>query len=107
MTIKNNKKVKLYVDSLNANSNLGSDYNGTFITDPFVSECSRFVLDPIKDYELTKKQTNDMIKYNKLDEDTYIMSKVKQYYTDVAEKNVDAIILKLKQKTIDMTINKE
>tara|TARA_R100001480_G_C4623798_1_gene166809 strand:+ start:324 stop:524 length:201 start_codon:yes stop_codon:yes gene_type:complete len=34
------------------------------------------------------------------------MSKVKQYYTDVAEKNVDAIILKLKQKTIDMTTAK-
>tara|TARA_Y100000289_G_C3805037_1_gene90905 strand:- start:74 stop:277 length:204 start_codon:yes stop_codon:yes gene_type:complete len=29
------------------------------------------------------------------------MSKVKQYYTDVAEKTVDAILLKLKQKTID------
>ena len=27
------------------------------------------------------------------------MSKVKQYYTDVAEKNVDAIITKLKQNT--------
>jgi hypothetical protein len=34
------------------------------------------------------------------------MSKVKQYYTDVAEKTVDAIILKLKQKTIDMTTAK-
>ena len=34
------------------------------------------------------------------------MSKVKQYYTDVAEKNVDEIILKLKQKTIDMTTAK-
>jgi len=34
------------------------------------------------------------------------MSKVKQYYTNVAEKNVDAIILKLKQKTIDMTTAK-
>ena len=43
MTIKNNKQVKLYVDSLGANSTLGFDYNGTFITDPFVSECSRFV----------------------------------------------------------------
>ena len=29
------------------------------------------------------------------------MSKVKQYYTDIAEKNVDAIITKLKQNTID------
>lgn len=72
MTIENNKKVKLYVDSLGANSTLGFDYNGTFITDPFVSECSRFVLDPIKDYGLTKKQTNDMIKYNKLDEEVLI-----------------------------------
>ena len=69
MTIKNNKQVKLYVDSLGANSTLGFDYNGTFITDPFVSECSRFVLDPIKNYGLTKKQTNDIIKYNQLDEE--------------------------------------
>ena len=69
MTIKNNKQVKLYVDSLGANSTLGFDYNGTFITDPFVSECSRFVLDPIKNYGLTKKQTNDMIEYNQLDEE--------------------------------------
>ena len=29
------------------------------------------------------------------------MSKLKQYYTDDAEKNVDNIISKLKQKTID------
>ena len=69
MTIKNNKQIKLYVDSLGANSTLGFDYNGTFITDPFVSECSRFVLDPIKNYGLTKKQTNDMIKHNQLDEE--------------------------------------
>ena len=34
------------------------------------------------------------------------MSKVKQYYQDVAEKSVDAIILKLKQKTIDFTTAK-
>ena len=34
------------------------------------------------------------------------MSKAKQYYTDVAEKSVDAIILKLKQKTIDFTTAK-
>ena len=34
------------------------------------------------------------------------MSKVKQYYENVAEKSVDAIILKLKQKTIDMTTAK-
>jgi|TARA_R110001592_G_scaffold153550_1_gene382103 hypothetical protein len=34
------------------------------------------------------------------------MSKVKQYYENVAEKSVDAIILKLKQKTIDFTTAK-
>ena len=39
-----------------------------FITDPFVSECYRFVLDPIKDYASTK-ETNDMIQYNGLDEE--------------------------------------
>ena len=34
------------------------------------------------------------------------MSKVKQYYTDVAEKSVDAIILKLKQKMMNFTTAK-
>ena len=34
------------------------------------------------------------------------MSKVKQYYENVAEKSVDAIILKLKQKTSDLTTAK-
>ena len=34
------------------------------------------------------------------------MSKVKQYYTDIAEKNVDAIITKLKQNTIDYAMTK-
>ena len=48
---------------------LGFNYDGFFITDPFVSECSRFVLDPVKDYGLTKEQTNDIIKHNKLDEE--------------------------------------
>ncbi len=57
------KKVQLY----ETDGMLGFDYNGTFITDPFVSECSRFVLDPQKDYGLTKDQTCDMIKQNKLE----------------------------------------
>lgn len=61
----NMKTVKVY----ETDNKLGFNYYGTFITDPFVSECSRFVLDPIKNYGLTKKQTNDMIKYNKLDEE--------------------------------------
>lgn len=81
MTIKNNTQKILYENDqyetrstyVDYNSegiiSLGFDYNETFITDPFASECSRFVLDPIKDYGLTKKQTNDMIKYNKLDEE--------------------------------------
>ena len=48
---------------------LGFNHDGFFITDPFVSECSHYVLDPIKDYALTKDQTNDMIQYNGLDEE--------------------------------------
>lgn len=71
MTIKNKQKIELYVDEFycGSKSKLGFDYNGTFITDPFTSECSRFVLDPIKDYGLTKQQVNDMITFNKLDEE--------------------------------------
>ena len=61
----NMKNVKVF----ECEGKLGFNYDGFFITDPFVSECSRFVLDPIKDYGLTKKQTNDIIKHNKLDEE--------------------------------------
>ena len=35
---------------------LGFDFEGFFITDPFLSECQRFETDPIKDYGLTKEQ---------------------------------------------------
>ena len=50
--MENNKKVKLeYKDG-----KLGFDFQDFFITNPFVSCCMRFEVDPIKEYELTKDQ---------------------------------------------------
>tara|TARA_R100001086_G_C11673346_1_gene213555 strand:+ start:50 stop:265 length:216 start_codon:yes stop_codon:yes gene_type:complete len=50
--MENNKKVKLeYIDG-----KLGFDFQDFFITDPFVSCCMRFEVDPIKEYGLTKEQ---------------------------------------------------
>lgn len=42
------------------NDALGFEDNesGTFITDPFVSCCGRFEVDPIKTYGLTQKQVD-------------------------------------------------
>jgi len=48
------------------NGKLGFDYNGTFITNCFMSECKRFDVEPIKYYDLTQNQVNLMIEYNKL-----------------------------------------
>ncbi len=57
------QKIKLY----ECQGQIGFDSDdGFFITDPFVSECMRFTLDPIKDYGLTKKQLSVMIKKNNL-----------------------------------------
>ena len=41
---------------------LGFDFEGFFITDPFVTECQRFIADPIKDYGLTKEQVEEFKK---------------------------------------------
>tara|TARA_R100001440_G_scaffold10254_1_gene18719 strand:- start:143 stop:316 length:174 start_codon:yes stop_codon:yes gene_type:complete len=46
------KKRKLeYIDG-----KLGFDFEDFFITDPFVSTCMRFDVDPIKEYGLTHHQ---------------------------------------------------
>ena len=59
-----NKKIKLY----KTDKKLGFDYYGTFITDCFMSDCGRLVMDPIKDYGLTDSQVKQMIKTNNLQE---------------------------------------
>ena len=35
---------------------LGFIHDGVFVTDPFVSDCGRFLVDPINDYGLTTEQ---------------------------------------------------
>jgi hypothetical protein len=40
-------------------SSKGFMIEGTFITDPYLSECGRYPVDPIKHYGLTKSQLKD------------------------------------------------
>ncbi len=47
---------------------------GIFVTDCFESECGRFMMDPIKDYGLTQKQVDEMVKVNGLEEELGIWS---------------------------------
>jgi hypothetical protein len=65
-----NKNIKLY----KTDNKLGFDYYGIFVTDPFESECGRFMMDPIKDYGLTQKQVDEMVKVNGLEEELGIWS---------------------------------
>ncbi len=62
--------IKLY----KTDNKLGFDYNGTFITDCFESECGRFITDPIKDYGLNQKQVDKMVEVNGLEEELGIWS---------------------------------
>ena len=66
-----NKNIKLKKED----GKLGfvSEY-GIFVTDPFESECGRFMMDPIKDYGLTQKQVDEMVKANDLEEELGIWS---------------------------------
>ena len=59
-----NKNIKLKKED----GKLGfvSEY-GIFVTDPFESECGRFMMDPIKDYGLTQKQVDEMVSEEKKD----------------------------------------
>jgi hypothetical protein len=50
------KKVRLYEDEIGGAKVVGFNWNGYFITDPFVSECSRVSVNPKKEYGLTDEQ---------------------------------------------------
>ena len=41
---------------------LGFDFEGIFITYPYVSECTRFPVDPVKYYGLTEDQLEEFPK---------------------------------------------
>jgi hypothetical protein len=66
-----NKKIKL--EKTDGKLGFVSE-EGIFVTDPFESECGRFMMDPIKDYGLTQKQVDQMVKANDLEEELGIWS---------------------------------
>ena len=54
---------------------LGFEYEGTWIVDPTVSECSRFIVkDPCDYYGISKKQLKQIIEYNKIGECEWLES---------------------------------
>ena len=66
-----NKKIKL--EKTDGKLGFVSE-EGIFVTDCFESECGRFMMDPIKDYGLTQKQVDEMVKANDLEEELGIWS---------------------------------
>ena len=66
-----NKKIKL--EKTDGKLGFVSE-EGIFVTDPFESECGRFMMDPIKDYGLNQKQVDEMVKVNGLEEELGIWS---------------------------------
>ena len=66
-----NKKIKL--EKVDGKLGFVSEED-IFVTDPFESECGRFMMDPIKDYGLTQKQVDEMVKVNGLEEELGIWS---------------------------------
>tara|TARA_R110002049_G_C8868603_1_gene538856 strand:+ start:197 stop:418 length:222 start_codon:yes stop_codon:yes gene_type:complete len=65
------KRIKLelnkdyYGDDDYMTERLGFVHEGMFITEPDMSECGRFEVDPTKEYGLTKKEADLIINFNK------------------------------------------
>ena len=64
------KRIKLeivkdfYGDDDHETERLGFVHEGMFITEPDASECGRFMVDPTKEYGLTKKEFDLIMKFN-------------------------------------------
>ena len=56
--LKGNKMPNIYSND----GELGFDFEGIFITYPYVSECTRFPVDPVKYYGLTEDQLEEFPK---------------------------------------------
>jgi len=84
------------------NGKLGFDFEDFFITDPFISTCCRFDVDPIKEYGLNKKQVkrfnkiftnrnrkkkNKMVKSIKIENAKRILEKFDSWKYDIYESN--------------------
>ena len=53
---------------VNEKGEMGFEFEGMFITNPMLSICARFEVDPIKEYGLTQSEVDKLIKFNKLGE---------------------------------------
>ena len=69
MLLKHFKEIKMpelnYVGS-GKHKQLGFEWEGFFITDPFTSSCNRFEVDPISEYGLTTEQVKRLKQENNL-----------------------------------------
>ena len=59
---------KLYYDTINNKKVLGFDWNGYYITDPFTSSCTRFMVNPKIEYGLNDNQIKRLNSENNLNE---------------------------------------
>lgn len=65
------KRIKLeivkdyYGDDDHETERLGFVHDDVFITEPDMSECGRFEVNPMKEYGLTKKEADLIINFNK------------------------------------------
>ncbi len=57
-----------YFDTDNKHTRLGFEFEGMFITNPMLSICARFEVNPIKEYGLTQSEVDRLVKFNQLGE---------------------------------------
>lgn len=57
-------EVKIVKKDIELGTEYGFEWDGIWITDPTVSECGRFEVDPITYYGLTQEQYNLLRKQN-------------------------------------------
>lgn len=60
--------IKLYYDTIDNKKVLGFDWNGYYITDPFTSSCTRFMVNPKIEYGLNDNQIKRLNDENNLNE---------------------------------------
>ena len=53
-----------YFDTDYKHTRLGFEFEGMFITNPILSICARFEVDPIKEYGLTQSEVDRLMQFN-------------------------------------------
>ena len=67
MTVELMKFNDYYGDNDYETTRMGFDYKDTFITEPIMSECDRFEVNPLEYYGITGTQMYEIDKFNQQD----------------------------------------